>query len=396
MEGKMALRRRSGVFLVTAALAVAGCGGDDEADTAPSGGSGSSDTSEPASDSSSVVADAQALIDEAKAPLKFEAPGPEIDASKVKGSSVVILGVDMRIPAISSTVKAAEEAAKAAGLQSRTIDTASDPSKMLQGVKQGVQTAKGIVLVGVSQPLVAEPLKEAVAKKIPAVSAIVSEPLPDDPGQGAGEDIFANSSQSNVKAGELMAAKAVVDTEAKAKVGIFTTEEITANEFVVQGIKSVLDKCPDCEVTAEEDTPLAEWSTGLTSKVESVLRREADLNYLLPIFDAMALFTVPAVQSAGKAETVKVASFNGTPAALKIVQDGGPLTADPGQPYGWAGWLAIDQTMRGMLGEEPANPEVPVRYFDEETLQGVDVENEDEVYGEPGFREGFTQLWGLG
>jgi ribose transport system substrate-binding protein len=343
-----------------------------------------------------VVGEAQKQIDEAKQPLTFKAPGPDIDASKVNGKAMVVVAVDMRIPAIALTAEAAKEAAGVVGMSARLIDAASDPSKMLQGVQQGVQNAQGIVIVGVSQPLVSEPLKKAKAAGIPVVSAIVSEPLPDEPGQGAGPDLFANASQSNRRAGELMAAKAVVDTDGRAKVAVFTTKEVTANQFVVEGIKNVLERCSTCTIVTEEDTPLAEWSTGLTKKAESVLRRSPDIDYVLPIFDAMALFVAPGIEATGKAGEVKVASFNGTPAALKVVQDGGTLTADPGQPNGWAGWLAVDQAMRGILGLEPGNPEVPIRFFDEENLAGVDVEDEEAVYGKPGYRDGFKRLWGLG
>ncbi|MCW3011817.1 MAG: monosaccharide transporter substrate-binding protein family [Solirubrobacterales bacterium] len=381
-------RRRAAVAVAAAvaAMGVAGCGDSGSAEPKAEATAGSSATE---------VSDAQKRIEQAKEPLTFKAPGPDIDASKLKGKGVVVVAVDMRIPAIALTAKAAKEAAGVVGMSARLIDAASDPSKMLQGVQQGVQTAQGIVIVGVSQPLVSEPLKKAKAADIPVVSAIVSEPLPNEPGQGAGPDLFANSSQSNTEAGELMAAKAIVDTKGRANVAIFTTKEITANRFVVQGIKNVLGRCGSCKIVTEEDTPLAQWSTGLTTKVESVLRRSADINYVLPIFDAMALFIAPGVEATGKAGEVKVASFNGTPAALKLVQQGGTLTADPGQPNGWAGWLAVDQTMRGMLGLEPGDPEVPIRYFDQQNLSGVDVGDEEAVYGQPGYREGFKRTWGL-
>jgi ribose transport system substrate-binding protein len=52
--------------------------------------------------------------------------------------------------------------------------------------------------------------------------------------------------------------------------------------------------------------------------------------------------------------------------------------------------------MRGMLGLEPGNPEIPIRFFDDENLQDVDVNDLDEAYGNPDYRSGFMELWGVG
>jgi ribose transport system substrate-binding protein len=99
------------------------------------------------------------------------------------------------------------------------------------------------------------------------------------------------------------------------------------------------------------------------------------------------------VRQAG-ADNVKVASFNATPPGLELVQEGDIFTANPGQPPGWLAWGGLDQAMRGMLGEEPADPKVPLRFFDQENLEGVDVEDQDALFGDE-FRDGFRQLWGV-
>jgi hypothetical protein len=73
------------------------------------------------------------------------------------------------------------------------------------------------------------------------------------------------------------------------------------------------------------------------------------------------------------------------------------LTADPGQPNGWLGWHVVDQALRGMLGEQPSDPRIPIRFLDDANLEGVDVNNIDAPYGDDlGYEEGFTQLWGVG
>jgi ribose transport system substrate-binding protein len=176
---------------------------------------------------------------------------------------------------------------------------------------------------------------------------------------------------------------------------IFNCKEIKPSSSVVKGMKSMLDRCAGCEV-AENSTPLAEWATALSGKAQSEVTRNPNANYFLPIFDDMAIFVTAGVRQAGATGRVKVASFNGTPAALKFVQEGDVFVADPGQSNNWIGWHSIDQAMRGMLGAKPSNPEIPIRFFDETNLRDVNVDDIDALYGNPQFRDGFTQLWGVG
>jgi ribose transport system substrate-binding protein len=191
-----------------------------------------------------------------------------------------------------------------------------------------------------------------------------------------------------------VAAKAVVDTDGKVNATIFDTKEITPSPDVVRGMKSVLDKCSECKFDMNT-TPLADWATALTPKAQAVVRKNPNLNYILPIFDDMGVFVTAGVQQAGVGDRVKVAALDGTPAALKVIQEGDVFTANPGQPTGWLGWHALDQAMRLMLGQKPGNPEIPSRLLDDENLEGVNVDDIDAPYGNPKYREGFRQLWGL-
>jgi hypothetical protein len=39
---------------------------------------------------------------------------------------------------------------------------------------------------------------------------------------------------------------------------------------------------------------------------------------------------------------------------------------------------------------------IPNRLLDDSNLEGVDVEDIDAPYGDPQYKEGFRELWGLG
>jgi ribose transport system substrate-binding protein len=361
---------------------VAGCGDDDD-NGATDGG-----------DSGAVVDDAQQRIDDTQQPLSFEPPGPAVDAAQVSGRTVALVIVDERVPTLASAADSAEEAAQAAGIQTTRFDAQSQVNRMQQGIAQAIRDADAIALLGIPIAAVEPSLREAGQADLPVISVLNNQPRPNEPGQGAGPLVYASSAPDYREGGALAAAKAIVDTDGEANVEIFNTEEITPSVDVVEGMRSVLDQCDGCEVS-QNSTPLAEWSTALTGKAQSVIRSKPDLNYILPIFDNMAIFIVAGIQQAGAGEQVQTASVNGTPAALELIPEG-VLTADVGQPNGWLGWHVVDQAIRGMLGVEPSDPAIPIRFLDEGNLEGVDVNDLDAPYGdELGYREGFSQLWGV-
>ncbi len=376
-------RALAGVTVV-GALALSGCGGDDDDD----GGTVDGGAAE------GVAAEAQQRIDGAQGELSFVPPGPAIDPSELRGKHVMIITVDQRVPILAEAAEASEEAAEVVGLRTTLFDAQSQVNRMQQGIAQAIREADAMILNGIPIVAVEPSLRQAQEAGVPSVSVLNNQPEANEPGQGAGPLVYASSAPDYREGGALVASKAIVDTDGEANVEIFNTEEITPSVDVVEGMRSVLDGCETCQVS-QNSTPLAEWATALTGKAQSVIRSNPDLNYILPIFDDMAIFITAGIQQAGAGEQVKDASIDGTPAALELIADG-VFTADVGQPTAWLGWHSIDQAMRGMLGVEPSDPKIPIRYLDEENLEGVDINDLDAPYGDDlGYREGFKELWGV-
>jgi ribose transport system substrate-binding protein len=172
-----------------------------------------------------------------------------------------------------------------------------------------------------------------------------------------------------------------------------STPDIDPAAFVVQGARKIFAQCGGCQVKQTTQTPLAKWTTDLPGLAQSVLRSNPDINYLVPVLDQMALFVSTGVRQF--ATKVPVVSFNGTPAVLSLVQQGNVVVADPGEDNIWIGWHTVDQAMRGMLKLAPADPAVPIRYFDKSNLSRANVNDVNALYGSS-FVAGYKKLWGLG
>jgi ribose transport system substrate-binding protein len=335
------------------------------------------------------------MISKYRAGLSFTPPGPPIKASQLAGKTVAILSVDQRVPTLAQAATAMQQAAQVAGLKTTLFDAQANPSKMVQGIQQAInQKAGAAILLGIPTKLVPGPIKSLKAAHIPSVTVLNNDPIKGTPGQGSPDpNVYATSAPSYTTAGELEACTAVVKTNGKATVAIFSTPDIDPAAFVVKGAQEIMSQCSGCKVKKVTETPLADWSTKLSGLTQSTLRANPDINYLIGTLDQMALFMATGVRGTG--QKIPIATFNGTPAVLSLVQKGNVVEADPGEDNIWVGWHTIDQAMRGMMGKPPADPAVPLRYFDQSNLSGQNVNSVSGLYGSS-FVAGYKKLWGVG
>ena len=88
----------------------------------------------------------------------------------------------------------------------------------------------------------------------------------------------------------------------------------------------------------------------------------------------MSIPASAAIRAAGKGTgQVKIASYNGTPDVLKLIQDGDIMAADMGENIGWLGYANMDQAFR-ILADGPiiqnGLEDTPLRVFDDSNVYG--------------------------
>src|SRR5262249_17825750 len=147
-----------------------------------------------------------------------------------------------------------------------------------------------IVSLGLPVQLIGSSIAAAKAKGIPTVDVINTPPKVGVPGEGSDPSVFGNVAPDYSVVGQLLAATAIVDTNGRADVSIMNTAELTAAPALVQGMKGEVATCRGCSLVSTTDTALGDWSTQLTSTAASTIRSNPEVNFLLPIYDNMAIY----------------------------------------------------------------------------------------------------------
>jgi ribose transport system substrate-binding protein len=343
-------------------------------------------------DDASGLAAAKELVNQHGQPGKFVAPGPAFDAKRcMTGKKIMVIPLTKANPFSANVAQAMKNSADEVGFPLRVFDNQFDVRQWVQGIQ--IATSEKYDLIDLStapEPSMLEP--QVKAARAAGVKVTVShwydtnQKIPDFI-DGAALAPFSDSVR-------LLSAWAIAKTEGKADVVWVNSDEVIsaapAKETIVATFKQF---CPTCK-SKFLNVPLPDWSSRMTSNVQAALLADPGINYVLPFYDGMSQFVVPAIKLVNRPD-VKIASFNGTPFVLDMVRDG-IVEMDVGESVGWIGAAALDYDMRllcGVQGEATLN--VPLYIFDKDNVKSAGV---PATYG-AGYSDvyiaGFHKLWGL-
>jgi ABC-type sugar transport system substrate-binding protein len=342
-----------------------------------------------------IVAQAKAEVAKYRDKPKFVAPGDPISAEKVADKLLYVIPNNLVADELAGTARGIQAAAKVAGIKVTVFNANGAVAQMQQGFQNAIAAnASAIVILGIPPEFVTNEAAEAKGKGIPVIATLDAQPDASKPGQGAGENFFGYAGLDYHLLGRVMADLAIIKGDGKVNAGLLSFNNAIARANI-DGVKSVLDECSDCKVLKEQDIEPLKWPTDVAQATSSMIRSNPDMNFILPAVDTMGIFASAGVRQAGAVGRTFVISSDGSgPGALGLVKEGDVFIADPGSATGWLGWAIVDQSMRAMLGEKPADGVVPFRVIESDTLADIDPKDEDSIYGSD-YRDGFKQLWGL-
>jgi len=373
------------VIGVTAAITLSGC-------------AATATTNASTADSSEGLAYATAQIEAFSSDPAFTLDATPFAMSEIAGKTIFNIPNTSAIPFIVTVDEEAQKVAEAYGATWVEYTNQGSPTEHSAGIDQAISQGADVILLsqGINGELHIPALERAKKAGIPVV--VTHTYQNGDPIPAALTDlVVAQITAPFNESGRLSADWAIEETKGKGSILLINTSEVPPAQGIIDAMKDELaTHCPGCTVK-EVNVPLADWATKISTTVQSEIQINPELDYVLPVFDSMALFVEAGVTAAGKVGSVKTASFNGTPAVLKILQDGDVLAMDVGESMTWLAWASIDQVGRVLTGADlvaDGNEETPLKVITKENVDETGVPPvPGKGYGDA-FVSGYEALWG--
>ena len=397
----------AGLLVLALSVFLVACGGDDDdsttADTAEETTTTEAPAEEPAAEEPAAEdpqADAAAVIEENKAIPEFTLEAEPFDVSGVEGKSIFNIPVASTIPYIAAIDAEMEQIAKDNGVDFTQFNNEGSPTEWAQGMDQAIDQGVDLIILqaGNDPNLVIPQLKSAQEAGIPVLVTHLYQ-NGEGPNPEVADFIEAIVTVPFHEAARLSVDYAVSESACDLNVVIITASEVPPSDGIVDAMETqIADRCADAPVKVI-NVPVVDWGTKIQPEVQSALQADPDVNWILPIYDSMSLPAEAGVKQVQKGGgEVRIASYNGTPDILKLIQDGDIVVADQGENINWLGWANMDQAFRILTGSpiiEDGNEETPLRVFDAGNVDETGVPpTTDQGYGDA-YISGYEQLWGL-
>jgi len=322
-------------------------------------------------------------------------PGPPIDISKIKGKTIFSIPVSSANPFTANIETAMQGAAKVMGLKFVNYTNQAQVSQWVQGMGQAVNQKVDLIdLLGGTDPRVLGPqIKAAQSAKIPVATSHLYD-VHQTP-------VAANYSipADYTTAARLEADWVILDTKGKSHVVVVTSNEIVPTPAIVAALKAEFARrCGSgCKLTFI-NAPVADWATKITPNVAAELQKDPQVNYVIPIYDSMSQFVVPAITQAGRSGKVHIATYNGTPFVMGYLAKGNAVRFEVGENLNWLGWAYIDAEARVLAGMK-----IPRQFNEHTALRAFTSANIKEAGDPPklstgygnAYEEGYKKLWGI-
>jgi len=302
------------------------------------------------------------------------------------------------IPALHEWGVVLAQQLSAAGVKTQKCDSKGSPNGITSCMQQALSShPDAIVAQALDTKFIASYIARAKAEGIKFITAQTGTP-----GTPTISGDVAEVTFDYPAVGRMLADWFVADSGCKAGGPqiITTTSSRQPSLAEVAGMQGEIKKlCPSLSVPSVQNVLIPDWPTKLPTLTRSLITRDPNLKYMLPLYDGMTIYMVPAINGIARAaKSVKVASFNATPVVMQneLAKDS-PLAADVGGPNQWYGVALADNTLRVLSGAQPvADEKVPLRLFTRDNIGSIDVKKDESTwYGSVNPICEYHKLWGI-
>jgi len=324
----------------------------------------------------------------------FVAPGDAFDAKAcAAGKKMLSIPNSSGNPFLKGIIDRMKNAGAEVGLEVREWENQGNPSQWVQGVELAIREKYDIIdLISGIDPGTIQPQLQAA--KDAGVKVMTSHFY--DPSFEQNPVVSSSLTIGFGEIGTILADWSTVALEGKANIALVVSNEVPPTIPLVANFKKQLEaNCPDCKIVQEINVGVTEWGTKIQPGVQAAVQANPEINVVIPIYDSMSQFVVPALRLTGKTGQVKVATFNGTPFVLDYIQQGA-VDMDIGESLDWIAYATVDGHLRDACGlKSPTALNVPFYIFDKNNATEAGTPAQfDTGYGDA-YKSGFRKLWGL-
>ena len=391
-------KRRVGALLgvLAASGVLVACGSSGSSNTSSSSGGGAS-TARAAADNSGVT-EATSLVQDALREPTWQGPTDKVNTAAAKGKTVYFVNLTEQMPALHEWSQVFGQQLQAAGVKVQKCDGKGAPNTITACLQKSLAAKPDVIVaLALDTKLIANVMAQAKAQGIKFITAQTG--TPEQPTSPPGR--YAEVTFDYPGVGKMLADWFVSDSQCKkgAPQIVTTTSSREPSEAEVNAMTQEITRlCPGMKVPTPENVLIPDWPTKLPTVTRSILLKDPNLQYLIPLYDGMTIYMLPTAQGIHRNNPLKVASFNATPVVMQnSLAKESPLTADVGGPNQWFGVAMADQALRAAAGDPPiADEKVPLRLFTRDNVTTIDVGKDEKTwYGPVDPVCEYHKLWGL-
>jgi ribose transport system substrate-binding protein len=339
---------------------------------------------------------AKDYIAEATAPVtKWDGPtsGPKAQGKKL----VIYVSTDQRNGGAQGVGDGAAEAAKAIGWDFRILDGQGSVPGRTSAMSQAIALkADGIILGSPDAVEQAPEIEEAVKAGIKVVGWH-SGPAPGK--IEANPNVFTNITTDPLEVAKASGLYAVVDSDGKANVILFTDSIYAIATAKTNAEKAAVEGCPGCKVLSIEDTPIGDLANRMPQLTTSLLSKYGKAwTYSIAVNDLYFDHSAPSLTSAGIDPAVgyprQISAGDGSVPAFQRIRAKQYQLATVAEPLHLHGWQAVDEMNRAFAGQPPSGYVAHVHLF---INANIDKDGGAQNIFDPGngYQDQYKKIWGV-
>lgn len=395
------VRRRAGlaVGLVVSGLVLAACSSSSSSSsssgTPATGATGSSSSPASTAAASSGVALAKQAVAQMEQPPAWQGPTAPVNIKAAKGKTADLINLTEEIPALHEWAAVAQAQLQKAGVTANICDAKGTPEGIIGCLTQDIAARPNVIVaMALDTSFIHSYIQQANNAGIKVITAQTGTPgLPQ--GTGAVAEVTFDYPQVGRMLGTWFAASSGCQGYPQI---ITSTSSRQPSAAEVSGIQAAVRQyCPSSTALPVKNVLIPDWATNLPTVTRSLLTANSSIDYMLPLYDGMTIYMVPAITQMHLSHPVQVGSFNATPVVMQNeLAKNSPLSADVGGPNDWYGYALTDEILRVLAGAPVvANEHVPLRLFTRDNLSSINLSaNESTWYGTVNFACQYDKLWG--